>query len=166
MLGMGFMMVEVVLIQQYTLLIGPSIYSLITILTTLLIFSGLGSRFSPAVGDRLPFVGITLWLLADVLIFPWVAATFGGMTLAARMTVAALLIAPLGFFMGMPFPKGGRRVGELIDWGFAVNGTASVIGSTLIILVAFVAGFQAALLLGALVYLAAWALLSRKSAWD
>ncbi len=166
MLGMGFMMVEVVLIQQYTLLIGPSIYSLITILTTLLIFSGLGSRFSPAVGDRLPFVGITLWLLADVLIFPWVAATFGGMTLAARMTVAALLIAPLGFFMGMPFPKGGRRVGELIDWGFAVNGTASVIGSTLIILVAFVAGFRVALLLSALVYLAAWALLSRKSAWD
>jgi len=166
MLGMGFMIVEVVLIQQYTLLIGPSIYSLITILTTLLIFSGLGSRMSTSVGDRVPFLGIVLWLMADVLVFPWVAATFGGMTLLPRMAVAALLIAPLGFFMGMPFPKGGRRVGELIDWGFAVNGTASVIGSTLIILVAFVAGFRVALLLGAVVYLAAWALLNRRSAWD
>ena len=66
----------------------------------------------------------------------------------------------------MPFPKGGRRVGELIDWGFAVNGTASVIGSTSIILVAFVAGFRVALMLGGLVYLMAWVLLNRRSAWD
>ena len=164
-LGMGFMMVEVVLIQQYTLLIGPSIYSLVTILTTLLLFSGIGSRLSAAFDDRVPFLGIAFLLLVNILIFPWVAATFGGMTLAPRMTVAALLIAPLGFFMGMPFPKGGRRVGDLIDWGFAVNGTASVIGSTLIILVAFMAGFRVALLLGGLVYLLAGALLARKSAW-
>ncbi len=166
MLGMGFMMVEVVLIQQYTLLIGPSIYSLITILTTLLIFSGLGSKFSPSVGDRIPFIGIITWLVADVIVFPWVASTFGGMTLVPRIAVGSVLIAPLGFFMGMPFPKGGRRVGELIDWGFAVNGMASVIGSTIIILVAFVAGFRIALLLSAVVYLGAWFLLSRRSAWN
>jgi Spermine/spermidine synthase domain len=166
MLGMGFMMVEVVLIQQFTLLIGPSVYSLVTILTTLLVCSGLGSRFSPVVGDRFPFLGILIWLAADVLLFPLVATTFGGMTIVPRMAVSALLIAPLGFFMGMPFPKGGRRVGELIDWGFAVNGTASVIGSTLIILVAFVAGFRVALMLGGLVYLMAWVLLNRRSAWN
>ncbi len=47
--------VEVVLIQQFTLLIGPSVYSLITILTTLLIFSGLGSRMSTSFGDQAPF---------------------------------------------------------------------------------------------------------------
>jgi len=70
MLGMGFMMVEVVLIQQFTLLIGPSIYSLITILTTLLVFSGLGSRLSPAVGNKVPFLGIIVWLVIDVLNFP------------------------------------------------------------------------------------------------
>jgi hypothetical protein len=164
-LGMGFMMVEVVLIQQFTLLIGPSVYSLITILTTLLIFSGLGSGTSASFGDRAPFLVIVGWLVVDILAFPWVATTFGGLTLIPRMAVAAFLIAPLGFFMGMPFPKGGRRVGDLIDWGFAVNGTASVIGATLIILVSFLTGFRVALLLGGLVYLLAGALLSRKSAW-
>jgi len=56
-------------------------------------------------------------------------------------------------------------VGDLIDWGFAVNGTASVIGSTLIILVAFTVGFRAALTLAGLVYLLAGFLLTRKSAW-
>jgi hypothetical protein len=154
-----------VLIQQFTLLIGPSVYSLITVLCTLLLCSGIGSRMSGAFGDRAPFVAIAAWLAFDVLAFPIVAATFGGLGLAARMAVSAVLIAPLGFFMGMPFPKGGRRVGELIDWGFAVNGTASVIGSTLVILVAFVAGFRMALVLSGLVYLAAWGLLARRSAW-
>jgi len=165
-LGMAFMMVEVILIQQFTLLIGPSIYSLITILTTLLIFSGLGSRVSGGISDRTPFIAIAVWLLGDILIFPFIASTFGGMTLVPRMLASAVLIAPLGFFMGMPFPKGGKRVGELIDWGFAVNGTASVIGSTLIVLVAFVAGYRISLLLGGLVYLAAWGLLEMKQKWS
>jgi len=108
-----------------------------------------------------PFLAIITWLLVDVLIFPTVVSLFGGMTLPIRVLISALLIAPLGFFMGMPFPKAGVRVGQLIDWGFAVNGTASVIGSTLIILVAFVMGYRVALLLGGLMYLIAWGLLSR-----
>ncbi|MCP4571594.1 MAG: hypothetical protein GY838_04520 [bacterium] len=165
-LGMAFMMVEVVLIQQFTLLIGPSVYSLITVLATLLLCSGLGSRLSTQVGDSVPFLGIAAWLVLDILAFPAIAAAAGGLVLPLRVAVAALMVVPLGFCMGMPFPKGGRRVGELIDWGFAVNGTASVIGSTLIVLVAFVAGFRVALLTGGLVYLAAWAMLSARSAWE
>ncbi|MCP4292608.1 MAG: hypothetical protein GY780_12330 [bacterium] len=164
-LGMGFMMVEVVLIQQYTLLIGPSVYSLITVLTTMLLFSGLGSFASDSVSHKVPFVGILVWLLIDILIFPVVASVFGGFVIPVRIIVSALLVAPLGFFMGMPFPKGGRRLGELIDWGFAVNGIASVIGSSLIILVAFVAGFRVALMVAAAVYLLAGILLSKKKAW-
>ncbi len=160
-IGMAFRMVEVILIQQFALLIGPSIYCLSTVLLTLLIGSGIGSRLSGRFSDRVPFMAIIIWLILDVLVFPTIAALFGGMVLPIRVIVAAVLIAPLGFFMGMPFPKAGKRVGELIDWGFAVNGTASVIGSTLIILVAFVAGYRVALLLGGLLYLIAWGLLSR-----
>ena len=63
--------------------------------------------------------------------------------------------------MGMPFPKGTQRVGELIDWGFAVNGAASV----LVLLVAFAYGFTAALLLGGLCYVLALWLFSAKRAW-
>jgi hypothetical protein len=81
------------------------------------------------------------------------------------MSITAIILLPLAFFMGMPFPKGALKVKELIDWGFAVNGTASVFGSTLIILVAFAWGFNLALLLGAALYLMAFALISVKSAW-
>ena len=62
--------------------------------------------------------------------------------------------------MGMPFPKATLRVGELVDWGFAVNGTASVLGSTGILLVAFTWGFDAALAVGGALYLLAGLLLA------
>jgi hypothetical protein len=67
--------------------------------------------------------------------------------------------------MGMPFPKGALRVGELVDWGFAVNGAASVLGATVIVLIAFTWGFTAALLVGAVLYLAAFGLMSLRKGW-
>lgn len=67
--------------------------------------------------------------------------------------------------MGMPFPKGALKVGELVDWGFAVNGAASVLGATLVVLVSFTYGFTAALLVGAALYLAAFGMLSVRRAW-
>ena len=62
--------------------------------------------------------------------------------------------------MGMPFPKAALRVGDRIDWGFAVNGVASVIGSAAIILIAVAAGFGVALAVGAAFYLCALVLLT------
>jgi hypothetical protein len=82
-----------------------------------------------------------------------------------RVLVSALLIFPVGFLMGMPFPKGALRVRELVDWGFAVNGAASVLGATLIVLVAFTYGFTVALLCAAALYLIANLLLSLKALW-
>ena len=67
--------------------------------------------------------------------------------------------------MGIPFPKGALRVGPLVDWGFAVNGAASVLGGTAILLVAFNAGFAVALSLAAALYLLAGGLLAVRSAW-
>jgi hypothetical protein len=74
---------------------------------------------------------------------------------------AAVLIAPLGFFMGMPFPKGALKVDELVDWGFAVNGAASVLGATAVMLVSFTWGFAAALLVAAVLYLTAGVVIAR-----
>jgi hypothetical protein len=164
-IGMAFMMIEVILIQKYTLLVGPSALGLTTILFTLLLCSGLGSRLSGSVDDRLPFLAIAAWLLLDILVFPRLNPVLGGLSLPGRVMATALLVAPLGFFMGMPFPKAGLRVGPLIDWGLAVTGTASVAGSTLILLVAFSFGFSVALAVPGALYLGAWGLLRRGSAW-
>jgi hypothetical protein len=164
-IGVGFMMIEVVLIQKYALLIGASVYSIATVLFTMLLASGIGSRFARQVPDRIVFVAILVWLGLDVFVAGWLTPAAASLPILGRAAVVALWTLPLGFFMGMPFPKGTLRVGELIDWGFSVNGTASVFGATLIVLIAFSFGFGVALLTGGLVYLLAWLLLAAKSAW-
>ena len=63
-----------------------------------------------------------------------------------------LIVSPLGFFMGMPFPKGVRHVGPLVDWGFAINGAASVLGSTLTILMVISWGYTSGLIFGMCIY--------------
>ncbi|MCZ7602896.1 MAG: hypothetical protein M5R37_08510 [Melioribacteraceae bacterium] len=164
-IGLAFMMVEVVLMQKYTLFIGPSVYSIITILLVLLLASGIGSRYSEKFSPKFVFTFISIWLLIDVVAFTELIYVLGGLTMAPRIIVTAILIFPLGFFMGMPFPKGSLLIGELVDWGFAVNGAASVTGSTFVVLIAFSFGYATALLLGAVIYLLAYLLISFKTAW-
>jgi hypothetical protein len=164
-IGVAFMMVEVVLIQKYALYIGASVYSIVTVLLTLLIGSGVGSRFARKAGDHTPFVGIVVWLALDILLFGHITAALDQFPVLARSLVVVVLMFPLGFFMGMPFPKGTLRVGELVDWGFSVNGAASVLGGTLAVFMAISFGFTATLVLGAAVYLAAFALMSLRKAW-
>ncbi len=164
-IGLAFMAVEIILIQKYTLFIGTSIYSIVTVLLTLLLASGIGSRFSKKVSDKAAFLGIVIWLLLDVFVFKYLLTGFTGFTVFPRIIISIILIAPLGFFMGMPFPKGALKVGSLIDWGFAINGAASVMGATLIMLVAFNFGYSISLLCGALFYLIAYGLIIKKSAW-
>ena len=82
-----------------------------------------------------------------------------------RITVAVAVMAPLGLLMGMPFPTGLRRAGReatgLVSWAWAVNGTASVFGSTLSVLISMSYGFTASFLAGA----GAYALALGVAAW-
>jgi hypothetical protein len=164
-IGAAFMAVEVVLIQQFTLFVGPAAYSIATILLVLLLASGIGSRFSTRVSSAAVFWGIAVWIVVDIAVFSWVAGALAALPAAVRIALTALAVAPLGFLMGMPFPKGAVRVGELVDWGFAVNGAASVLGATGILLLAFSYGLSAALATGAVLYLVAYWMLCRRGAW-
>lgn len=165
-IGVAFMAVEVVLIQRYALFIGASLYSIATVLLTLLAAAGLGSRFSSRVTDQAAFLGIVAWLLLEVFLFRSVTGALASLPLAGRILVTALLLLPLGFLMGMPFPKAVLRVGDLVDWGFAVNGAASVLGATAAVMIAFTYGFSVALLGAAAVYLGAYGLIRWASRWE
>jgi len=165
-IGIGFMAVEVVLIQQFTLLVGSSAHTLVVILLSLLVASGLGSLWAPRFPDAVPFVAILVWLALDVLFFQEIVVALGGLGPAGRIVAAAVFILPLGFFMGMPFPKAALRVGERVDWGFAVTGVASVLGSTAVLLVSMEAGFRVALCAAGAFYLGALALLALRGRWE
>ena len=165
-LGLAYIIIEIVLMQKFSLFIGASFYSIATVLFTMLVASGIGSRFAEKVKAPCIFIRIIGLLLLIILCFNPLVNLFGGIPVFWRAVLTAIVIFPLGFYMGMPFPRGGLRVKELIDWGFAVNGIASVIGSTAIMFVVFSWGFNAALLIAGTLYILAFLLFRKEAGWN
>ncbi len=168
-IGLAFLLVEIPLIQRFILFLGHPAFAVTAVLFTLLLFSGFGSQLSPRLPHR-PALGI---LIALVLSLPWalprVFALSLGLPFALRLGVTVLLLAPLGFLMGIPFPAGirwltgsgggeSRRPSEspLIPWVWAVNGATSVVSAVLAALLALSFGFSVVLVIGALCYTGAW----------
>jgi len=153
-LGLAFLLVEVTTIQRLTLLLGHPVYAAAATLGCFLVFAGLGSEASGrcfrnrtcsgAIGLAIgAAVGLALAYQAA---FPWLFPHLAALPLAVRGLLATGFLAPLAFFMGMPFPLGlGALAGESPDavpWAWAVNGFASVVGAALAALLAVHVGFS------------------------
>jgi hypothetical protein len=162
MLGLGFIFVEIALLQRFTLYLGEPVYSLAVVLASLLVSTGAGAavagRLRGGVNRLLPLVlvaGAAVVLAASGLFF----ATLGW-PLAARVIVAVALLAPLGFTLGLPFPTGLRRVHAeapgLVPWAWGVNCFFTVIGTVTAQILGMALGFTAVLALAAAWYLVAW----------
>ena len=161
-LGLGFMFVEISLIQKFILFLGHPVYAVSLVIFSLLISAGLGSRFSLAMAPRafqglkviLPLIIGSLFLFS--LLLPQVLSLFQGQSLLFRQIFTVILISPLGLLMGIPFPLGIRLVGERwpngVPWAWCANGCASVLGSILPVMIALAWGFQAVFFLSALIY--------------
>jgi len=164
-IGAAFMTVEIMLIQRYTLFLGASVYSAAAVLFAMLVGSGIGSRLSERVDPNRAFAGLLGWLILEIFLFPVFTSMLATLPLAGRMITSVVLLFPLALFMGMPFPRGGVRIGTSIDWGFAVNGAASVLGSALVMLIAFELGIRVALLWGGTLYAVSWMLFRMERRW-
>jgi hypothetical protein len=171
-LGAGFIIIEVAMIQKFILFLGHPVYSLTVVLFSLLTFSGLGSLMSGRFEDmRLPhalprIIGllVSVVLLYVILLSP----IFYGLVQLPRplrMVIAVVLMAPLAILMGMPMPTGIRilrmQAPEIIPWAWGINGAASVTGSVAALVIALLTGFNQALIVGAVLYVAAALLMSR-----
>lgn len=169
-LGFAFLFVEIPLLQRFILYLGHPAFAFTTVLFSLLFFSGLGSRLSDRIPLRLSLPVLVILVLVTPLLLPAFFSGTLGLPLAIRMALTALLLAPLGLLMGIPFPAGIRLMkrdpsagsGEAaqdgqIAWVWAVNGASSVIASILSALLALTFGFGWVLTLGALCYAGAWA---------
>ncbi len=162
-LGLGFMFVEVSLIQKMILPLENPSYAVVTVLTSLLIGSGAGSLLSA----RFQLLRSPLTLLTAALLiaaYSVLIPSFSDFAIAYHVLRKAALtfvfLLPLGIPMGIPFPTAMRRLGErtpeLIPWAWAVNGCTSVMAPILTIMLAMVVGFQAVLWMGAASYLLAF----------
>ncbi len=155
-LGIGYLFIEIPLLQRFILFLSHPVYALATVLFGLLTFSGLGSLLSPRLPLTRVMVGLILLLACYPLLLPALFHWLLGLHLAVRVAVSVVLLAPLGFLMGVPFPAGIRLVGRiapgLVPWAWAINGCASVLSSILAVMIAISHGFSRVLLAGGLAY--------------
>ncbi len=155
-LGFGFLFGEIPLAQQFILFLGQPVYGLTAVLFALLFFSGVGSWMSVRLPHRPALVALVIVLLLYPFALPQLFSLFLGSPQSLRLLVAVVTLAPLGFLLGVPFPKGiawlEREAAGLIPWAWGVNGAASVVASVSAALVALSFGFSWVLMAGALCY--------------
>ena len=156
-LGFGFMAIELLFIQIFMKLIGYPIYAVATVITVMLIGAAIGSMASRSVVGRdaerwhVPFGGIAATGLALWLTYPALSSHFIASGDAVRIGAAALMIAPIAFFMGMPFPLGiaalDRKPRGAVAWAWSMNGLFTAIGGVATALLSLWLGFRITLLL-------------------
>jgi hypothetical protein len=167
-LGLAFLFIEIAFIQKLLLFLHHPLYAVAVVLSSFLVFSGLGSawlgRASP--GDRGRRLGqaVTGIVVLGTLYLLLLGPLLGQLAMLPdimRILVSVSVIAPLAFCMGMPFPLGLGRLADhapgLIPWAWAINGCASVISAVLATLLAIHLGFSIVIAVALALYaLAFW----------
>ncbi len=162
-IGMGYILIEVALIQKFVLFLGHPTYALTVVIFSMLVSSGLGSYASRRlIGDNpanllkaLAAVAVLVAVLAAI-VQPVLS---GGVGLPFFVKVAAtvLMLAPAGFAMGLPFPTGLRMLERAhapsVRWAWSLNAAASVLGSVGALVLALYLGIVQTLLIGGGLYL-------------
>lgn len=157
--GFGFILVEISLIQRFVLFLGHPTYALTVVVFLLLLSSGAGSvaaRRRISSGSKIfPLIGfISALIVVDVLLLPWLLSAAIGLPFVIKLLLSGVVLAPLGFLMGMPFPTGLRLV-KTVEWAWALNAAASVLGSVMAMIIAIHFGLTVTLLCAAAAYLLA-----------
>ena len=176
-IGLGYILIEIAFIQRFVLFLGNPTYALTVVIFLMLLSSGLGSLLSrrwfpqpTSVVWAITF--IVMALMACVFVLPRMLEGLVGLPFVAKLLVSAAVLVPLGLAMGMPFPSGLRAVSANVDsgvmpqansgaveWAWAMNAAASVLGSVLAMVIAIQFGLNVTLACGAAAYLLAMALI-------
>jgi len=161
-LGLGFMLIEIALMQKLVIFLGHPTYALSVVLTSLLAAAGTGSLLSGRITEirqrhvSLILAGIVAVVVMNILAINFVLPAMLGQSLAVRIAIVIALLVPTGLVLGMPFPTGMRiveaRCPQLLPWGWAVNAFFSVFGSIFCIVLSMAIGFTNVLLVAIAVY--------------
>jgi hypothetical protein len=162
-IGVGFMMAEIALLQRMGVFLGHPVHALSVVLFSLILATGLGSLAS----ERMPLAGsgrLAAWaaLTAAYLFLlpawlPPLLLRLDGAGLLVRAGLCVLVLAPAGFLMGFGFPTG-MRLASRVDagptpWFWGINGAAGVLAASLAVLTSLAWGIDWTLRAGAACYL-------------
>jgi len=157
-LGIGFMFMEIPIIQRSILYLGHPIVAFTVVVFSILVFSSIGSSLVRHKGIQ-PIVFLLALVVLAFIYSPiqmrLINATLGW-NLTYRILISVILIVPLAVTMGMPFPLGliviEKTGSDIVPWVWAVNGSTSVMASVLAAILVLTYGFSVVLFLGAVMY--------------
>ena len=163
MIGAGFMLIEIALLQRFSVFLGHPVYSLGIVLFSIILATGIGCMVSDlyVLRTRRRFLAWSLLLvgyaLALALFLPPILIAYESAPLLGRGLICVALIAPLGFLMGFGFPTGMRMIAgrepATTPWFWGINGASGVMASVLAVACSIAFGITVTLVLGALCYL-------------
>ena len=160
--GTGFMLVEVGLVQKLGLLLGNPGYAIAVVLAAIILGTGSGSLCSNNLFSAniltfqraciiIPLMICGLVLLINTAInflitYPWIL----------KALIIVMLLFFVGFFLGQLFPQGLKQAGkdspEFVPWAWAVNGAASTIAAGIGVILSNSFGFNTIIICGAFCY--------------
>lgn len=161
-LGLGYMLVEIFLIQRLVYLLINPIFSVSIVITSMLILSGVGNLVSRYIAKsrtmvvRIAAGGIVASMLFYIFGLTPVLNAFRDSSMFVRILISVAVTAPSAFFLGMPFPNGLSAITEnrprLLPWAWGMNGGLSVTGSALAWIFSVSYGFTPLLIIVAVLY--------------
>jgi len=164
MIGSGFMIMEVTLIQRIMLVLGNPVFAMSVIIFTMLTGAGIGSLTSARISLHklhkcmvLILGSIVCLILAYQFSLSSLLHFMSTESITFKTLMTVVLVFPLGFVMGFPLPMAVRLIklfdmGEIIPWMLAINGASSVFGSALTVVLAMSCGYGNAFLAAATCY--------------
>jgi hypothetical protein len=170
-LGAGFIIFELTFIQMFMKLIGFPLYTYSTVIFALLLSAGVGSLCSGKLGigpERRwmwPFAGILVAGSLLLLVLPYITAVFLASPTPMRILISSILIFPLGFFLGMPFPLGITTIRDMpsgsVAWAWSLNSVFTVVGGLSSVLLSIYLGFTVTILIALAIYVLALVVYAR-----
>ena len=176
--GLGYILVEIAFIQRFVLFLGHPTYALTVVIFLLLLSSGAGSLLSRRLlpNTARGWIPLVILVLA-IALYTWgltsLLTSLIGLPFFVKLVVSAVVLVPLGFAMGMPFPTGLRAIANIsdvelpaselgepansddnaVEWAWAMNAASSVLGSVLAVVIAIHFGLNITVACGAAAYL-------------
>jgi hypothetical protein len=162
-IGVGFMMTEIALLQRISVFLGHPVYALSIVLFSLILTTGLGSLASERVvlstAPRL--AGWSIATAAYIFLLPyWLPQwllTLDSAPLVQRAAFSVLVLAPAGFLLGFGFPTGMRIVSSIdprpMPWFWGINGAGGVMAASVAVLVSIALSINVSLQIAAACYL-------------
>jgi hypothetical protein len=162
-LGVGFMMVEIALLQRMSVFLGHPTYALSVVLFSLILWAGFGSMASERVrlagGGKLVAwsVASSAYLFMLPFWLPPLLVDLDGAHLLVRAGFCVLVLAPAGVLMGCGFPTGMRLVSAIstgpTPWFWGINGAAGVLAASVAVVTSIAFSIDTTLRIGAACYL-------------